>query len=309
MSDGLGLLSVMGLVPVAGWTTAYTGSGMVAIPFVDESLSKSFNRIDLESKLGYGGREPSEQGNIVAAGTVNHELDYNNYTKIYEAITGDAATPHLLTDDDLPAHFWIESEKTIERWRFGACKASKVIVSGEADSIVKLAIDWTARTMVRSGTAFPSISPATPTRVRFNDLTFRIGDQGNALTSGDDMEITSFEIELDRAMKTDDYVNAQELVEPVPGDWRAVSLKIKFPRYAASTFQGWKDSDLPLQASLNFVRGGESVLFELPELRLGEGFDALTTGPEPYVQEGTLIAYRSSNSYMYVGNELRITTA
>lgn len=307
MADGLGLLSVMGLVPVAAWDTAYTASGMVGVPFVDESLSKNFNRIDLESKLGYGGREPSEQGNIVAAGTINHELDYNNYTKIYEAITGDAATPHLLTDDDLPVHHWIALDKQIEEWRFGAGKMTKAVISGEADQIVRLAADWVCRDMALAAVSMsPSISTAT--RVRFNDLLFRIGDQVDALAAGDNLEIQSFEIEIDRALKTDDYVNAQELVEPVPGDWRAVSLKIKIPRYADDAFQDWKDADTPLQASLNFTRGGEQVLFEIPELRITEGFDALTTGPEPYVQEGTLVAYRSSNAFMYTGNELRITT-
>jgi hypothetical protein len=298
----------MGLVPVAAWDTAYTASGMVGVPFVDESLSKNYNRIELESKLGYGGREPSEQGNIVCAGSINHELDYNNYTKLYDAITGTAASAHVLTDDDVPVHHWIALDKQVEEWRFGAAKMTKAIFSGEADSIVKLAGDWVCRDLARASVSM-SPSVLTPTRVRFNDMTFRIGDQVNALTSGDDMEIASFEIEVDRLYKTDDYVNAQELVEPVPGDWRAVSLKIKFPRYAAATFQDWKDANTALQASLNFARGGESVLFELPELRLSEGFDAVTSGPEPYVQEGTLIAYRSSNSFMYVGNELRITTA
>ena len=307
MATGLGNLAVMGMKSVAAWTTAYAAVD-VAIPFIDEGLVSAFERIEKEAKVGSAGREPSEQGNLVVAGPVNMEMDYNNYDLLWQGIFGTVASGvYTITDDVVSKYVWIEVDKGVERWRFGASKPMKVTLTGEKNGIVKASADYLCRDLQRNAAAFPGISPATQTKIRFNDLVFRIADQVDAIAGGDAVTIESFEFEFDRGYKDDDYVNAPNVLEPVPGDWRALTLKFRSPRYTGTFFQDAKAADTPLQADLIFTRGGESYKLELPELEIQSGFDVETTGPEPYVLEGTLACKRSSNAFMFTGNEAKLT--
>ena len=225
---------------------------------------------------------------------------------------GTDAAGVVTIDDTLANFFWLEFEKQISRHRFGSAMATKMTISGERGGLIEVTFDWFCKSFDNAATAFPAITPATMTKARFEDLVFRLADQGDAIAAGDAFEIDHFEITFDRQMKIDDYVaratNPRLPIIPVENDFRATSFTIRIPRYAADTIVDWKEADTALMADFTLTRGGESITAEFPEIRITEGFDAPIGGPNVLILEGGFDCFRSSAANpMYVGNEMRIT--
>ena len=318
MPDATGILSKFGIKDVAAWTTAYAAVDEL-IPFDTETIIQNFTRLPDESLVGSAGRAPSSQGVQALAGQSVHRLDYNNFDTIFEhgfgAVAGRVFT---FTDDTLLKYLWLEVEKTTSRWRMGASKITKMVIAGEKDGIVMLTVDWLCRDIDRSATAFPGIStPGARNLVRFEDLQIRFETiASGAPGAGDEKRIESFELELDRVLVEDDYGSKSATageekfpIEPVPNGFRVNSFKIKLPRYSTDAdFSTWKDADTPIQADLTFTRGGETLVIDLPDLRITEGFDPPVSGPERLQMEGSMEAYKpASTNPLYTGGEVRAT--
>jgi len=299
MSDSIGILNQMGISAVAGWDTAFSASTAI-IPFEEEGLNEAFERVQQVDLIGSGGKLPSYQGIKVIQGPTKHTLCYDVQTLI-AAVPGNDSAGTISIVDRLGSGsvnaFWIEIDKGHIRHRFGAAKPMKMTISGEKNNSIKLDLDWYFKDRVATASAMASLTPPTNRKILFSDLVFRIGDQVDALTSGDDLGIESFEIVLDRAPKADDYVSdasAPELpLEVIENDFRVASLSFKVPRYNSDTIVGWKDADTALQATLTFTSSAGTLTIKLPELRITEGFDANVGGPGALTLEGTLEAYRS----------------
>lgn len=318
MADAGGFGAKMGVIKLASWAAAYSAPTLL-IPFESEDITTNYQRIEDNSLVGTASRGPSAQGGAAVNGSTNHVLDYNNFGTLIECVTGGSVGgPYLVTDDDLPKWPLLEFEKTISRHRFFPAKLSGFVLSGRANENVKISFKWVVRKRLLSATPFPSIStPGARNIVLFSHLNFRIADQVDAIAgavgAGDSLGITSFELEFNRVLKDDDYESGstpQEIVEPVPSDWRVGNLKFTTARYNSgnSAIVGWKDADTALQADLTFASGGESFKIELPNLRIKEGFDVPTEGPGQYKLDGSLSMHPSqAGNPMYVGNEMKIT--
>lgn len=313
MADALGFLGKMGMAAAATWDTAYSATGMAVIPITNESITANWERIKDQALIGSGGQLPSDQGVFGAPGSTKHPLDYNNFLSLFEAVLGAEAGGVVTIEDRLDIFKWIEFEKSVSRHRFGAAVAKKIVISGTQKGQVTVDVEWACKSFDNNAAVFPAgaTGPSTMTKVRFQDLVFRIGDQANALTSGDAMEPSEFEISFDRNMKDDDYVaraaNAQLPIQPVEGGFRACGFKVKLPRYASDTLVDWKKNDTALQADFIFTRGAESITIEHPEVRVSEGFNANIESAAPLVLDGSFDAHKGGTAYMYVGNEMRIT--
>jgi hypothetical protein len=320
MADALGFLSKMGYSPLGAWGSAYTASAAI-MPFLSETLSSKFDLLENESLQGSGGKLPGDQGVETIAGSTEHHLNYNSLDVFIAMVIGGSAGGVLTVVDDSSLAAWtaskfqlLEFDKQVKRHRFWACKANKFTISGEKDKYCKIAIDWFAKNFDPVDTAFPTLAQPANVIVNFDDLVFRIGDQGDALASGDVLGLESFELVFDRAYKADDYQSdataPKQPLEPVGNDWRVCELTIKVPRFNSANLTGWKDLNTALQADLMFT--GPSTYtkqIQLPELRIESGFDANIGGPGILTLDGKLKAYRSSSGNpMYVGNEIRITS-
>lgn len=316
MADALGFLSKMGVVVRTSWTQAYLAVTTM-MPFLSENLTSNFNLIPDDTLQGYGGRLPSEQGVEVLGGSTEHHFNYNTSGPrlFLTAIMGlDTANVITITNTVTDKYYAIEFEKQVKRWRFWPCACSKMTITGEKDQACKIAFDWFARQFDFVDTAFPGIAQPSNSPVMFDDLVFRIADQGDAIAAGDSVGIESFEIVLDRVRKADDYSTDATLpkqpLDPISGGFRVCTLGIKIPRYNAATFETWKDANTPLQADLTFTGPVLSILIQFPELRIADGFNQNISGPAPLTVEGKLEAYRSvTGNPMYVGNEMKITYA
>lgn len=318
MADAIGVLAKMGIKTVAAWTTAYAAVD-VLIPFDSETIVQGFTRIQDESLVGSAARAPSDQGVQAITGQTIHRLDYNNFDALLELLFG-TLTGRVLTlsEDTLLKYTWIEFEKQTSRWRFGAAKATKVLLAGEKDGHVMLTVDWILRDIDRNVTVFPSISTVGPrNHVKFEDLQFQIDTvAAGPPTSADALRIESFELEIDRLLVSDDYGSKSQTageekfpLEPIPNGKRVVTLKVKQPRYDSdANFVTWKDSNTPIQAILLFTRGGETLTIDLPDLRMTEGADAAIGGAERLQNDHSLDVYGpESGNPLYAGGEVRAT--
>lgn len=328
MADALGILSKMALKTLgSGWNAYPTWSaitpGGALVPFLSESFSSNYSRIQNDTLSGMGGRLPSEQGVEAIPGTTEHYLNYNTMDMFLAYIMGldTPGSPNVITivDNITDKYFGMEFEKQTARHRVWPCKAMKMTISGEKDQYCKLSVDWIARNFESTQTAFvASMTQPVNYIVPFDDLVFKIADQLNAIAVGDTVGIESFEIVLDRQYKGDDYTSdnataagagPKQCLEPISNSFRGCTLKIKVPRYAVNTFETWKDANTPLMADLLFTYANPTYTkrIEFPELRIIDGFNSNIGGPGILTVEGTLEAYRSSaGNPMHVGNEMRV---
>jgi hypothetical protein len=301
----------MGIKQVSSWGASYAAVDE-AIPFLDESFSANYARIQSESLLGFGGREPSDQGNLSVPGTTNHELDYDNFITLYEAVMGTNAGGVVTIDTVLDQFTWIEFEKAVSVWRAESAVALKMVIAGEHGGIVKGSWDWIAKDLQQS-TSFPSITPTSSGKILFEELRCRIGDLAGALSSGDDMAISAFELEFDRNMKIDDYTTQtaepNHAIQPIEGGFRACSLKITLPRYNANTWETFKNADADLQCELYFNGSAGGLKIEIPHMKITEGFDQPIGGPGPVTIEGGFECFRSNSANPMLADspELKIT--
>jgi len=322
MADALGVLSKMGYSALGAWGSAYTASAAI-MPFLNESLTSKFDILENPSLTGYGAQTPGDQGVETIKGSTEHLLNYNSTDVFMALVMGGSAGGVLTVVDDRSLAAWtankyylLEFDKQVKRFRFWAALAGKFTISGAKNSYVKVTFDWFAKNFDLVDTVFPTLAQPANILVNFDDLVFRIGDQGDALSSGDALGIESFEVVFDRAYKDDDYASDATLpkqpLEPVSGGWRATELTIKLPRLNAANIglPIWKDQNTALQADLMFT--GPTTYtkkIELPELRVDSGFEAPISGPGPLTLDGKLKASRSSSGNpMYVGNEIRVTS-
>lgn len=313
MADGGGFGAKMAFKKLTAWSDGYSAP-TAQIPFLKESLSPAFDRINDDSLTGTASRGPGAQGILKVTGDTEHNLDYNNFDDMFECLCGAVASRvFTISDDDLPKYAEVEFEKVIARHRYVPLKVGGVTISGRAGGIVQAKFKMHPKLRTISGTALSGISfPGPRNLILFKHLNFRIGDQVDALGAGDNMGIDSFELTFDRSLKADDTdtTSPTYVLEPIPGDWRVANLKLTFPRYNSTTavLATWKDSDTALQARFAFTASGETFTIELPELRIESGFDVPVEGPGPIKFDGELSAHPStSGNPMYVGNEVRFT--
>jgi hypothetical protein len=305
MSDSLGFLSKMAAVSVANWDSAYNASGIAGIPFTSESFAVNYERIQIDSLIGAGGREPSEQGNQAIEGTTEHELDFDNFELLFEAGFGALGGGTFTIVDRLAEYLFLEFEKETARYRVGAAKCTKFTISGEKGGLIKCAFDWLAKDFDDNATAWQAgATISSSLKARFLDVDFWLGDQVDALAAGDRFAIDSFEFTFDRGLKGDDYVStgtaatAKLPIDPVEGARHTATFSMSMPRKSADTIVAWKQADTALQGRLEIARagtGGGSYTLEMAHLVIPDGFDSPISGDAPLTIEGNFEVSRTNN--------------
>ncbi|HUX54261.1 MAG TPA: phage tail tube protein [Williamwhitmania sp.] len=313
MPDGIGVLSKCGIKEASAWGEAWSAVDTM-LPINDESLITTIQRIETMALEGVAGRRVGKQGLVEVAGALNSDLDYYNFGSILEAAMGTDTTGVYTLADNNTKIIKIEFEKAVSRWRINSAKIQKMTISGNKGEALKIATDIIGMTPSRSATAFPSISLSSYSQVLFSNSVsasfIRIGNQDDALDSGDNIDAESFSLELTNNFKADDYSSlSRYALDPLRNGKRDVVFNVKLPRYSADTIPDWKDAGTPLQATLYFTDGTKTLLIEIPEFEISEGFNMNIGGSEILVQEGPGNCYlNSSNTPMTaISSEFRIT--
>ena len=318
MADAsLGILGRMGIVTgAATWETVSFPGSATTIPFLTETLTPQFNRIEQDSLVGFGGRLPSDQGVEVITGTTEHIMDYTTMHVLLTAVLGDDAAGTITIEDrhgDGSAKaFWIEIDKEHVEYVFGPGKPTKITISGEKDGKITISLDWVFFGFQSKSSGFTGGAWTPTPRMLFEHGIFRVADQVDALQASDEINPDSFEITFDRGMKTDDYVAdttyPKQTLIPIENDFRSAQYKVALPRFESDTFGTWKNADTALQGDIVFTLSGNTLTISMPELRITEGFDASIDGPAALKLDGTFDLYRCGNGShpMGTGNEIEI---
>ena len=119
----------------------------------------------------------------------------------------------------------------------------------------------------------------------------RVGDLADTLDSGDDVPVSGFEFKVENGFKIDDKDSLGAYVtQPERNDFRKVSLKCTFPRYADAgvDLQDWKGAGTPLQSQVTFSSG---PYISIPHMKIDDGANFPVTGPGVLSDDVTFAAF------------------
>jgi hypothetical protein len=168
-------------------------------------------------------------------------------------------------------------------------------ISGNAGEAIKASFEVQGQELVKDavGVNTPTILSALPTDLAnlllFSDLTFRLGNQVDALDSGDNLGISAFTISVNNNLtsaeqsspdNTASHTSPTKPIQPIRNGFREVTLDITIPRYVAETLWTAKNADTLYQAEFLFSRvvGVKTYLFNifLPNLHIQTTEDAMS---------------------------------
>jgi hypothetical protein len=312
MPDGLGSQAKMGIAANTDWTDVWAAVTAL-LPFESEAISQNINMLANDALEGTPGRVAPDLGVISVLGQTKHKLDYYNFATILEYWLGVNTAGVYTISDSFAKILRIAFEKGVSRWNIPAAMINVGTITGEAGQILSLDLDWIGRPYARSATAFPSLSITNRSRIRFSNSTttsrIRIGDQADALGSGDEVCWSKFSLSLDRKLKGDIICNAYRYPnKPRIDGFREAKLTFEIPVYAVDTFNDFADAGTKLQSDLYFTDGAKTFLIEIPEIIITSIGDPIP-GPGIITQpvECGCFINVSNTPMAAITNEFRIT--
>jgi len=335
MAIGQGAASRAALGVESTWGTGVAFTEL--IPFTSESISKVIQMLETEYLDGSAGRRSLLSSLIEALGDLSGEM-------VFDEISGGIIGIERLLRGSMGASAWdatnslsqytlnstiddsytIGFNKQVSAWEVQGAKFKTLNLSGEAGGIIKFAVGCIAEDLYRTGdagiinaiAAITGISPSnSPTPIAFDDLVFRIGDQANALASGDQYAINNFSLTLDNKLTDPTYAsvdsshtNSKQTLEPIRNGLREVGFQIQIPRYTSDQFATWQNAHTPLQADFIVTNGGYELNIFIPNLYISN-LGAPIAGAEVIALDVEFMAIRNAgaNTYMTLTDATAIT--
>ena len=260
------------------------------IPYISESIQAQFNHVQDNSLCGPAARPKSQQGTLIAEGGFELHFRYTLAQQLLEHFFGSLLvdTPGVGTntyslDPSIDgAAVTIAIEKTVAVWEHAGYKASELTITGSPTDGIRIEVDgFCVNTDYASGTNTSGVLSALSSPgdfMLFQDMTFRVGDLTDALDSSDDLAISSFSLNINRALSPTE-VNSSNRLEALENAFRETTLEINIPRYEAQTFIDFHAAHTQLQATLSFTDGTNTKTISIPNMLVME-WDAEVGGPE-----------------------------
>lgn len=268
------------------------------IPFMSESINRAIAQIQSQYLDGKAGSRSLKNSSISVVGALEGEMVFDEITGgiigIERLIRGalgsgtwdavNSLTQYTLADT-ISRSYTIGFNKQTSVWEIAGAKINSLTIAGSAGEPITFSVDIIGRNLLRTGdtgivnaaAAITGINPTNiPGQVYFDDLVFRLADQANALASGDQFSINSFELVInnnlsDPTFGTIDSTNTDiDLThEPIRNDFREILLSMTMPRYTADTIFNWLKNATGLQADLLFTpAGGDLLSLFLPNMKV-----------------------------------------
>jgi hypothetical protein len=197
---------------------------------------------------------------------------------------------------DLDESATIAFEKNVSVWELAGGKFASMEITGNAQGKIQFSFNVTGYQLRRTGdvgivntsSTFTGLAPTTnPELIAFDHLIVRVADQGAALDSADQINVSSFTLTFENNLIGSEFAtpistgDALYTLEPIRTGKRNVTLSLTIPRYTADTvFTDFK-ANTAKQADLKFTGASSSYEFNifLPNVRIEEPV-APVTGPE-----------------------------
>jgi len=325
MSLGQGYAARMAIANESSWGTGVAGEAIV--PFSSEDLNRTIEMIESNFLDGHAARRALYASVIKALGNLSGELDgYYGYAGGFEYLlwafaggAGSRDTTNGLNQykvaDQVVNSLTLAVLKDVSVWELPGVKVNTLNIKGSAGGAIEFSADIIAKTLLRTGDSgivntsggINGISQTgVPITFLFDDLIFRIGDQSDALASGDQLKIDDFSFDGNNNLSepqfsTEDssHTDSRLTLEPKRNGFRDVKLTFKLPRYESDQIFTWLNNDTALQADLKFSRSGYEFNILLPNIKLVDP-KAPISGAELVAPTFEIIALRNNgqNTYM-----------
>lgn len=336
MSTGQGYAAAAALGVESTWGTGVAVTELLSIS--SEGIAKTVQQLMSEYLDGNAGQRALINSSKSVLGPLSCEVVFDEISggiigveRLIKGFMGASARDAVNSlnqytiSDSAALSYTIAINKQVSVWEAQGVKFNELKISGEAGKKIMLEIGTISKELLKTGdvgivnaaAAITGITPSlVPTNVTFDMLDFRIGDQANALASGDSLKIESFELTgnnnfSDPQFSSMDANHADSTVtlEPLRNGRRTIDLKVVMPRYEADTVFGWLDNNTALQASLKFSYGSYQFNIFLPNVRMQGNPGAPITGPELMKLNFGITALRNAgtNSYMTLTDSTAIT--
>lgn len=285
-----GFQGVMGVAEEATLGTPLAATQKV--PFRSESFKSQFNHVQDSSLAGPAARPISQQGTRIAEGGLEFHLRYTLSNLILKHFFGqlDIDTPAAGTNTYslIPAldglGLTLAIDKQVAVWEHTGVKLSDMTISGSpTDGVIISAdgffINTDYASVINTTASLAALTQPGPIGL-YQDMTFWIGDQVDALSSADAFCPSSFELNINRGLSPTE-VNKTDRLEALENAFRETQLTIEIPRYDTDSqvFLDWHNNHTQLQALITMSDGTNSKTFRIPNMLLME-FDAEFAGPE-----------------------------
>lgn len=310
MGNAIGCKSQVGIAKQTALATAVAATDR--IPVISESVNDNPQQIDHNYLNGYCGSKRMDKTLVAPSGNIECYIPFTvkDNTKFVSAdilialamgtVTGFTAAEgdynRLLPACDLNVfgtfgiHKGVHTDKVNEL--IGAM-VNSMTISGTAGEAIKGSFELLAYQLKRASTTnTPTTLTALPKDLAnlllFNHLTFRLGDQTDALSASDNLGISAFTITVNNNLTSAEqttpdnattHTDPTKPIQPIRNGFREVTLQITVPRYNSDTYISAKVGDTLQQASFLFTdTSAPANVFNIffPNLQVTETEDAIS---------------------------------
>ncbi len=300
-----------------GWGTAAVITNRV--PITKESLTEQVKFIEDNTLRGLAGHDALDAGEISVQGTIETDIRYTLKSGSYycgsdlllSAAMGTAPsynssvnTMFLAQSPSRPVT--IAMNKQVSYWEFVSCMLNGFKITGKTGGALMAEFPVVAHRVLRTGTTngstqFAALAANGGKRVRFPDITFRLGTLADALAAADAIGVNEFVLDYqsglgDPEFSTPDYnvtvgagthgdnttTRSPRLTLPVERNGRRkMELSFTLPRYYSNQMFTWRDAETELQCDIKTSIDSAARTFSIlmPRLKIVE-VKAETSGPE-----------------------------
>ena len=325
MSTGQGIASRCAIGAETTFGTAVAVAEL--LPFSAESINKAITQLEAQHLDGTVGRRALKNSVISVVGALEGEAvwdeDAGDPIGIERVLRGFLGSSSTSTDNNqyktanaIDDHYTLCFNKQVSNWEIVSAKFNTFSLTGQAGGKIMFSTDVIGQTLLRTGdagitnaiAAVTALSNTTqPENIAFDDLIFRIGDQSDALASGDQYKISDFELSGNNALSEPDWSTVDSVhtnnlltLEPIRNGQREINLKIGLPRYDSDQLFTWLNNGTALQADLKFSSGSYYFNIFLPNIKIMGDPAAPISGPEIIKPEFNIMALRLAGAHAYM---------
>jgi len=270
------------------------------LPLLSESASMEFIRVADEILCGNAGRLSDTVTGKVATAPITVQGVYDNVSSgdpfgielLLLACLGTATrvssdNRYTLTDI-LAEYLTIGINKQVSIFEYIGAKCDGMNFSIDQDALAVFTFDFACKNRFKTGdgsvtnsiAGANALNKASVTKMKWQDMVFRVANLDDIMTSSDQVTITSVSLNMIRNMKVDDrgtpissgHTDSQLVQEPSEDGLRDVTLSFTTPRYEADTFIDFMEASsgqgTKLQADIKFTNSSETFNISIPNFKI-----------------------------------------
>lgn len=290
----------------------------VLIPYTTWDIKQTYDMIEDEAIVGNAFKDLPVQGMRHVGGPLGLQVETLTIAPFLEAGFGaESAGVYSLPADKNEKSLSLINLNAVKLDKYAGCYIKAIEFTSEAEGDLNCTPDivgWKAEDRVSPAMTSITDEPTTAKRLVHRYMAgtngyFRIGDQDNALTSGDDTDIENLTWGINWNFDDQYDSSGQGTLQPLSGQGGrpTVTLSFKLARHTADTVLGWRDDRKLLQADAKYYGSATSILqVEFPNFIISEA--AVTDDDVPGVDVVCMVA-RNGLGTNYTNTNMSFVTA